>query len=876
MMEYRQRAQQSEQQGTSGLTTVRDPSPVRRAQETLSFLRWQNLPAYHAQLVLFERDPEAVLSQAGAGREREALREVYQSEVKQERQRLAWEREAPQREKQARLVAQQQRLEEQRQEHRQAKQAATVQRRQNERQANEAKGPQVKAERAKQRASQQPTRTPTKLAQQLLPFLEGTTRRELERAQKFLNNFTTQTRAEVLKLIVHRHPLEVEHLLYGLSGDQMETLLRSATQAKQDLGLLPKSQPARSEPAAAKPVEQFAFAVFRPGQAKTPAQPKSINVEAVVTELVQLSQLGGASGAAVRSELSALSPEGRAAVLHKLQVKYPPVYKKLAPAIADLLPKPEPPVDPVLDEAVDVLLKLRISLNNSGGHQVDVGKNSFGIQPSFNAEMAYRSVMSRVDAHELALLYHEQSGYSFERDFGPLRASYQRVQGALAASDAYKRLDLGYEACLEQLALDVGYADGRLDNTAGMDKQDVSAVKARMQLLRHLGLRPYNAVAGTSGFEMRVLLPIPKGEQGHSPTARPVVVFRGTEGSKTLDLKEVSSKYDWRTDFGDPQVGQRQFRENHELIRFWMRFAHEHGAPVVIGHSLGGALAQMASCAYPEYAGRIVTFQAPGVDQRTLDSLKHFNAKYAGQGRAIESTHYRYGGDIVERAGEQYTPGWMHHLQVPGAWWQGPAELLAGGVGLGVGLAGGMLASGNDARAGRVWDAVTAPLRGAGRTAKAFSLLPSIGQHTLRGVTSTYLGMDPGARALFGDTKGVFEGAKVLNSTPTNDMDGARFEDLRKSLAPGMDKTLGAVIYGMDRAGAVVDTGHPAYVKAHQKLSEIARESPTEPGARALMEQYLASATLFPKDPQRNRRYIVELRGRLGQLWQNWHPEAER
>ena len=329
MMEYRQRAQQGEQQGTSGLTTIRDPSPVRRAQETLSFLRWQNLPAYHAQLVLFERDPEAVLSQAKAGREREALREVYQSEVKQERQRLAWEREAPQREKQAWHAARQQRLEEQRQEQRQAKLTATRERRQGERQANEAKGPQVKAERAKQRASQQPTRTPTKLAQQLLPFLEGTTRRELERAQKFLNNFTTQTRSEVLKLIVHRHPLEVEHLLYGLSGDQMETLLRSATQAKQDLGLLTKSEPAKA--ATVTPLTKP-----KAERSKAPEQPNPEAVNAAVQDIVQLSHLGGASGGAITAHLHGLSPAVRAAVLGQLQHAHPQTWAKLKPSLGSV------------------------------------------------------------------------------------------------------------------------------------------------------------------------------------------------------------------------------------------------------------------------------------------------------------------------------------------------------------------------------------------------------------------------------------------------------------------------------------------------------------------------------------------------------------
>ncbi len=651
MMEDRRKAQQSEQQGTSAWPTihVRDPSPARHAEQTLSLLRWQNLPAYHAQLVLFERDPGAVLSQAKAGREREALREVYQSEVKQERQRLAWEREAPQREKQAWHAAQQQRLEEQLQEHRQAKQAATMQRRQNERQANEAKRPQVKAERAKQRASQQPTRSPAKLAQQLLPFLEGTTRRELERAQKFLNHFTPQTRTEVLKLIVQRHPLEVEHLLYGLSGDQMETLLRLITRAKQDLGLLPTVETPKAATKATQAT--LSFAVFRPNQAKVPDQPGPEAVSAAVAQLVQLSQLGGASGGAMQSEVRGFSPAMRTAVARELKRQFPPIYHKLAALLDTPLAKPAAPVqpvmlppapvDPMLDEAVDVLLKLRTSLNNSGGHQVDVGKNSFGIQPSFDAEMAYRSVMSRVDSHELALLYHEQSGYSFERDFGPLRASYQKVQGITGEKTVpISPETLTRDALYNLIATKFAY-DDELDEVA-------------QALLKRFGYRSNRAVYGRLGTQLRPFTPL-------HPHLPPLLTFRGTEGSK---LKTLEGQTDLLVTDSDPQgIAATAFAKNKALIGLWLDTLHVQGKVTVLGHSLGGALAQWSEGTWPEKIGNAVTFNAPGVPKSVVQNVKRYNAGVKPYNQ-LHTTHYRMTGDLISQGGAAFAPGEIRRFRL--------------------------------------------------------------------------------------------------------------------------------------------------------------------------------------------------------------------
>ncbi len=155
----------------------------------------------------------------------------------------------------------------------------------------------------------------------------------MERAQTFLNYSTPQTRAEVLKLVVQRHPLQVDQLLYGLPTREVEALLRLITRAKQDLGLLPVVEQPKAIQAT------LTFAVFRPTQAKVPDQPGPEAVSAAVSQLVQLSQLGGASGGAITAQLHGLSPAVRSAVLRQLQHAHPQTWAKLKLLLGSLDPQ---------------------------------------------------------------------------------------------------------------------------------------------------------------------------------------------------------------------------------------------------------------------------------------------------------------------------------------------------------------------------------------------------------------------------------------------------------------------------------------------------------------------------------------------------------
>jgi phage-related minor tail protein len=73
--------------------------------------------------------------------------------------------------------------------------------------------------------------------------------------------------------------------------------------------------------------------------------------------------------------------------------------------------------------------------------------------------------------------------------------------------------------------------------------------------------------------------------------------------------------------------------------------------PDVIGHSLGGALAQLISAEFVDIVGETVTFNSPGIDD---SMVAVFEAK---GGKPENVTHYIVSGDIVSLAGEEYLPG---------------------------------------------------------------------------------------------------------------------------------------------------------------------------------------------------------------------------
>ena len=141
-----------------------------------------------------------------------------------------------------------------------------------------------------------------------------------------------------------------------------------------------------------------------------------------------------------------------------------------------------------------------------------------------------------------------------------------------------------------------------------------------------------------SGF--RVVGFKPSSDSARDPDGkplRPVVAFRGTSNAGgAMD------------DLNDQGVGTFQFSRNEREILQVIQSAKGAAPPDVTGHSLGGALAQLAAARFGSMIGNIVTFQAAGIngaEAQRIDADMH------------QATHYRTGGDLVHSGGEAFALG---------------------------------------------------------------------------------------------------------------------------------------------------------------------------------------------------------------------------
>lgn len=127
----------------------------------------------------------------------------------------------------------------------------------------------------------------------------------------------------------------------------------------------------------------------------------------------------------------------------------------------------------------------------------------------------------------------------------------------------------------------------------------------------------------------------------------PVLVFRGSD---TLidDIANADKN----------GVGFNQFQANKAAVGEWLSQVSQDTSknpnqlpPDVIGHSLGGALAQLTVTEFTATTGDIVTFNSPGVSQQTANTFK----QKAGPEKNV--THYIVSGDFVSLGGEAFLPG---------------------------------------------------------------------------------------------------------------------------------------------------------------------------------------------------------------------------
>lgn len=165
------------------------------------------------------------------------------------------------------------------------------------------------------------------------------------------------------------------------------------------------------------------------------------------------------------------------------------------------------------------------------------------------------------------------------------------------------------------------------------------------QLLQQYGYGEPVTHTGSMGFSLKMIPPL----LNHSNPPVPVAVFVGTN-----DMQDIL------VDMDVEGIGMRQFQENRRLINTAMESIP--GQKVFTGHSLGGALAQIAACLLD--AGeceRVVTFQSPGISQ---DLVHRFQQRNERMDDPIESTHHRVRHDVVSEGGEAFLPGQIYEYDM--------------------------------------------------------------------------------------------------------------------------------------------------------------------------------------------------------------------
>ncbi|MEK0179015.1 MAG: DUF2974 domain-containing protein [Oscillatoriales cyanobacterium] len=133
------------------------------------------------------------------------------------------------------------------------------------------------------------------------------------------------------------------------------------------------------------------------------------------------------------------------------------------------------------------------------------------------------------------------------------------------------------------------------------------------------------------------------------PKTPPVLVFRGTDfiGDDAI--------------FSDsPNIGFAEFENNKDAIENWLQEIGKNTSqnpnqllPDAIGHSAGGAIAQIVATEFSSITGDIFTFNSPGVSKTTVNAFKKNLTRIGNK----NVNHYIVSGDIISLFGEQFLPG---------------------------------------------------------------------------------------------------------------------------------------------------------------------------------------------------------------------------
>lgn len=132
-----------------------------------------------------------------------------------------------------------------------------------------------------------------------------------------------------------------------------------------------------------------------------------------------------------------------------------------------------------------------------------------------------------------------------------------------------------------------------------------------------------------------------------TPAQPPVLVFRGTDS-----IVDEPANADKRG------PGFNQFEANKARLGEWLAQISQDTVknpnrlpPDLLGHSLGGSLAQLAASEFTSIIGDTVTFNSSGVSQNTVNTFNQKNTT------SKNITHYIVSGDFISFGGEAFLPG---------------------------------------------------------------------------------------------------------------------------------------------------------------------------------------------------------------------------
>jgi hypothetical protein len=234
----------------------------------------------------------------------------------------------------------------------------------------------------------------------------------------------------------------------------------------------------------------------------------------------------------------------------------------------------------------------------------------------------------------------------------------QRQPGLRPEQRRSAQLHVADDVVMEQIAHRLAYLDGDLPprerdtdahQTRHGDAEQAEAERpwsaprqARLDTADRIGFRElgfdtskFQFFTGQAGLQFWILPVLPDAK------LTPVIAFRGT--ATVMDVAE---------DVNRIGIGMGQFTMNQAAIAAAVRQLARGRGAVATGHSLGGALAQIAACYFPDAIVSVVTFQSPGIRRDVVERLRALPADQQPTAR-----HHRVHGDLVDDAGESFVPG---------------------------------------------------------------------------------------------------------------------------------------------------------------------------------------------------------------------------